>query len=903
MTLIEDPKSVITVAPDRVAGAERALVPYPSGWAERLEREFLPFVTKPGRYVGNEWGVVHKDPAGRLRVCLAFPDAYELGMSYLGTAILGHLINREEDCLAERVFAPWPDAEERLRKVGLPLCSLETFTPLSEFDLVGFSLSYELLYTNVLTMLDLGGVPLHSKGRGEHDPIVVAGGSIVYNPEPMAEFFDLFVIGDGEEIILEMLPHLRLRHEGRISRAETIERLAQLDGVYQPSGYEATYSVDGHFEKIEPRLKGRPLLVKSRQTMELKNEHYPDTPIVPFIEITHDRLAVEIMRGCVRNCRFCQAGYIYLPKRGRTTTDLLRHTLDSLNHSGWDEVTLLSLLSTDFKGLDELAGELADRLTPRRIALSLPSIRPGTFTIEMARKISQVRRTGLTFAPEAGSNRMRRVINKMITDEDMLGNARSAFENGWRQLKLYFMIGLPGERDEDLDAIVDLTRKVLAVGRDAGVRPQIAITISPFSPKSHTPFQWEGQDPIEEIERKHAYLKQAVRRLPVKLKLRDPQVSFLEGVLGRGDRRFAQVIELAWRKGARFDAWREWFNFPLWEAAFAETGLDAGRWSGALDVDRPLAWSHIDKGNITTDFLLRQRERAHEAAGRPKDAPLSREEMPFAVPDDVDSESPTTNAKEQVEVFFPQFVPDEKEGYGRKMKRRIAPSAPVSPTKARIRLRWQKHAPVRFTSHLDCMRAFERAFRRADIPTAYTEGFNPHMRIAFGPPLPLGLVSEDEYLDLQLESVFTDRHFQRLRGCLPRGFEVTGYQPVYNTSQSLVELLNRADYHAVLDYPVRDAHQRVTTFQESPEYLVERKKKSTLSDIKPSVVALSSEHSGEHHEYRFTLKLGEAHAARPVEIISALSGLDLPSSAMALTTRLKLYAARGGRVLSPLDLV
>lgn len=884
--------------------ADDSLLPNAHSIAERVEREFLPHVVKPGRYIGNEWGTIHKEHAGRVRVCLAFPDAYELGMSYLGMAILGNLINQQDDCLAERVFAPWPDAEERLRKTKLPLFSLESFTPLNEFDFVGFSLSYELLYSNVLTMLDLGGIPLRSADRTEDDPIVMAGGSIVYNPEPIAAFFDLFLIGDGEDALMEILPILREKRNGRISRSEAIMQIAKIEGVYHPAGYEVSYDSSGVFEKIEPLLEDRPALVKSRQSLELKNSNYPATPIVPFIEITHDRLSVEIMRGCVRNCRFCQAGYIYLPKRGRTVEDLIRHVVESLNNSGWDEVTLLSLLSTDFNGIERLAGELADRLTPRRISISLPSIRPGTFSIDMAKKIARVRRSGLTFAPEAGSYRMRRVINKMISDEDMIDNARIAFENGWRQIKLYFMIGLPGERDEDLDAIIELTRKVLAAGREAGVRPKINITISPFSPKSHTPFQWESQISIEEINRKHAYLRERVKRLPVRLKLRDPRVSFLEGVLGRSDRRVADVIEIAWRNGARFDAWKEWFNFETWEQAFAEVGIDPHRFSGTLPLDRTLPWTHIDKGNLTTEFLMRQRERAWKAAESSNDQPLGKEEMPFA-PAEPESEAVSEN-EASVETFFPQFAPDENEveetpEFGRRPRRQPQPQAPVSPTRSKIRIRWSKGAPVRFISHLDCLRTMERSIRRADVPIAFTEGFNPHLKLSFGPPLPLGFTSDDEYLDLQTEEVFTDRMFRRLQNSLPRGFKLINYLPVYNTRESLAAMLNRATYRITLEADIPDAALLVKKFLDADEVDVFRPRKQKLVNIRPSVVSLTSEHDDSQHTYTFTLKLGEPGVAKALEVLAAITQAPEDVIASARVTRTQLFVERGGRQFSPIE--
>jgi radical SAM-linked protein len=566
-------------------------------------------------------------------------------------------------------------------------------------------------------------------------------------------------------------------------------------------------------------------------------------------------------------------------------------------------VTLLSLLSTDFSGLDRLAADLADRLTPRRIALSLPSLRPGTLSPELAEKIAQVRRTGLTFAPEAGSNRMRRVINKMISDEDMLENARMAFTHGWRQLKLYFMIGLPGERNEDLDAIIALVKKILAVGREAGVKPQVGITISPFSPKSHTPFQWEAQAPIDTIQAKHAYLREKVRKMPVHLKFRNPHVSFLEGVLGRGDRRFADVIETAWREGARFDAWKEWFDFAHWARAFAAHGLDPEVWARAFDPSRPLPWSHIDKGNLTTEFLLRQRERALAAALRTDDEPLGVEEMPFAAAEAAAPQAAEAPDRAEVETFFPQFAPDEKEAFGRRTRRRkILPTAPVSETRARIRVRWRKEAPVRFISHLDCMRAIERAIRRADLPVAYTEGFNPHMKIAFGPPLPLGFTSNEEYFDLYLESSFRDHLFGRLAASLPGGFAVDAYRPIFTGGQSLSAMLNRAEYLAVCPAPIDDADRMAAHFLKHESVPVTREKNNRTVDIRPSVLGLSTEAADGRQLYRFTLVLGEPNVAKPLEVLRLVSGLSAGDVLTARVRRTRMYAARGGREYSPLDL-
>ncbi len=575
--------------------------------------EFLPLVAKPGRYVGGEVNSVRKDwAASQVRVALAFPDTYEIGMSHLGLKILYHIINAQSSYLAERTFAPWGDMEKQMRERGIPLYSLESFRPVREFDIVGFSLQYEMNYTNVLNMLDLAGIPIFSRERREGDPLVIAGGPCALDPEPMADFIDAFVIGEAEEAILELLESFEDFKRDGGARKDLLDHWARIEGVYIPSLYEAEY--DGEkFRRIAPRLNA-PETVKRIWIKDLETAPFPTDPPVSFIEAVHDRLIVEIMRGCSRGCRFCHAGTAYRPVRERSVEGICRLVEEGLAKTGYDAITLASLSSTDYSEIEKLVGTLTRRLSDRRVSISLPSLRLDSFSIGIAEKIQEVRKSGFTFAPEAATDRLRRVINKDYTEEEMFGSLENALRAGWDVFKLYFMLGLPSETDEDIAAIASLIERIRTMGRKLrGKRFRTNISLSAFVPKPHTPFQWENVVDERNLQDKYSAITSRIRHRDVKISWREPSLCLLEALLSRGDRRTGDAIYGAWKRGARFDGWSSELNMDAWGQAMSECGIDFGRATNFMyGPDDALPWDHIESG-VNKSYLLKELERSRTA--------------------------------------------------------------------------------------------------------------------------------------------------------------------------------------------------------------------------------------------------------------------------------------------------
>ncbi len=585
--------------------------------------DLLDLVEKPARYMGGEMNAVIKDPAGvDFRYVFAFPDTYEVGMSHLGMRILYDLINRMDGVCCERVFSPWTDMADLLRSRGVPLFSLETRTPVGDFDMLGITLQYEMSYSNILELLDLSGIPLHAQERTWADPVVVAGGPCAFNPEPLHCFIDAFSIGDGEENTPEIIRVVRESKREGISREECLRRLARLHGVYVPSLYEARYHEDGTLASFEPRFPDVPRRVVKNLVLDLDRAVYPESLIVPFTEIVHDRVNVEVLRGCTRGCRFCQAGMLYRPVRERSMARILELTEKLLDSTGYEEVTLSSLSTGDYSCLPQLAHELMERYSQRRVSLSLPSLRLDSELKKTLEETQRVRKTSLTYAMEAGTQRLRDVINKGITEEDLMSSVEDAFLNGWSSIKLYFMFGLPTETREDLDGIAQLAAKVVRkyfevpkAQRARGLR--VNCSASCFVPKPFTPFQWEPQDTLEQFRQKQDYLCRIMRIKGVEFNWHTPEVSFLEACFARGDRRLADVLERAWRKGCRFDGWSDCFKFDSWMEAFGECGLDPEFYAcRRRERGELFPWSFIDAG-VTEDYLWREHQRAEAAQVTP----------------------------------------------------------------------------------------------------------------------------------------------------------------------------------------------------------------------------------------------------------------------------------------------
>jgi radical SAM family uncharacterized protein/radical SAM-linked protein len=777
--------------------------------------DYLHRVQRPTRYLGREINAVFKDPrAVSLRVALLFPDLYEVGMSHLGLGLLYGILNREEHLWAERAYAPAPDLEADLRARRRPLTSLESGTPLSRFDLLGVSLQYELGYTNLLNMLDLGGVPLEAANRNASHPVVIGGGPACFNPEPVAPFFDALVVGDGEEVVLEVAALVAAWKASRGARQELWQALEGLDGIYVPALFDMDFDADGLLQAVVPR--GRKSLVAKRLLDDLNRIALPALPLVPSCQIIHDRLNVEISRGCTRGCRYCQAGMIYRPVRERDPAAAQAWINQALAATGFEEVSLLSLSIGDYGPLAGLLPSLMDQLAPSRVAVSLPSMRADTLSPEMMTQIKRVRRTGLTLAPEAATPRLRRVINKNLTEEAILDSASRVFGAGWQLLKLYFMIGLPRETPADREAIAALTRQILA-GAPRGRRPRLNVSLSSFIPKPHTPFQWERQEGLEECRRRLHEVKDKLRQRNMQTKWNSAVQTWLEGVFSRGDRRLAPVLLEAYRRGCRLDAWSDHLRLEPWLAAFRQAGVDPDFYLRERRLDEVLPWDHLHCG-VSREFLLAERDRAAQGLETPDCRQAGCQDCGVC-----DHEA--IALKLQDPLSLPLAPPH--------------PSAPASPAPCRYRLIYAKLEEGRWLGHLELVASLYRSLRRSGLPLSFSAGFHPLPRVSFHDALPVGVESLAEVMDVELaEAVPEAALVATLNRVLPPGVQVLEARRL--SRRQTPPGREGAVYEVASPAPVFAA-QAAAHFLTQAEFLVSRRrpKQEQLLDLRPLVAGLT----------------------------------------------------------------
>jgi radical SAM family uncharacterized protein/radical SAM-linked protein len=739
---------------------------------------FVHKVQKPGRYLGGEFGASVKDwSAVQARICLAFPDVYDIGMSHLGFKILYKILNDDPRTLAERAYTPWVDMQAELRARSLPLLSLESARPLRDFDVVGFSLQFELTYTNVLTMMDLGGIPLRASERGEEDPLVIAGGPTATHPEPISAFIDAIVVGDGEERTTEVaLLWTSLRAAG-VPRAERLVALSRLRGVYVPSLYATREDPDTGFQVVDRALApGAPLPVERSLVADLNDYPFPDDGPVGGPEAIFDRMSIEIARGCTEGCRFCQAGMIYRPVRERDPDAIVKSVVSAITKSGYDEASLTSLSTADYSCIAPLIKKVVAELTPKKVSLGVSSLRAYGLEEDVLDDLQRVRASGVTFAPEAGSQRMRDVINKNVTEEQLMTTAERIFARGWSSMKLYFMIGLPTEEESDVREIVRVGARARDVGRrvkrerKSGGAPKVTVSVSTHVPKPHTPFQWCAMDTSSEVRKKQAWLEEEKRASGgVELKMHDSEVSWLEGVFARGDRALCNVLERAYRAGARFDSWEDQLQLEVWGEAFDAEGIDVARYLGTIPVTARLPWDHISVG-LEDGFLAREYRKALKSrlslpCGKAAGMFIHHTNLDAAVTDarklvcyDCGVACDLGAMREERLVYLTRLGAQTRieakplPAIPEAGKRKGPPPMIVQAEARRYRFGYTKLGPSAFLSHLDLIRALPRAFRRLEVPLFYSSGYHPKPDMVFAPALSLGVSSLCEFVDLKISA-------------------------------------------------------------------------------------------------------------------------------------------------------
>lgn len=825
--------------------------------------DILPLIEQPSRYLGNEANTVRKDPDKvGLRVALAFPDLYEIGTSHFGLQILYSVLNARKDIAAERVFAPGSDLETRLKSAGIPLSSLESGTPLDRFDIIGFSLLYELNFTNILSMLDLSGIPFYSGERDDSHPLVIAGGPCTCNPEPLADFFDAMVVGDGETVVLEIAETFMEWKKSAGDRDSLLKALAKTRGVYVPSFFDAEYREFGGnpgFQIVTPKLPGCP---KVERTIigDLDRAAFPDSPIVPFGKPVHDRLRLEIARGCTRGCRFCQAGMIYRPVRERSVETLLALSDESLASTGYGDISLLSLSTGDYGCIADLMEKLMIRCEPDRVGVSLPSFRAGTLTPGLMELIRKVRKTGFTIAPEAGSRRLRDIINKNVSREDIIHTVESAFALGWQVIKLYFMIGLPFETEDDLEESVSLVRELRKIKGPKGRKGKINVSVGTFIPKSHTPFQWVSQLSLEASAEKIEWLKRKLDMPGIQLKWQNPKMSLIEGLYARGDRRLSGLTVAAYKNGCRFDGWSDQFRYEVWEKSFDETQTDVDFYTvRERDAGEPLPWDHIDM-KVDKAFLKAEWNKA--AVGEPTSDCRDGDCNACGVCD--------------FETVAPRVFKTETKPNGK-----VPGSGRTSRTTGYKTLRfcYSKQGLAKYFGHLEMVRIFIRAIKRAGIPVRFSEGFHPMPKIAFGDPLPIGMESLGEFFHITVPAhIRASESMRQLNEQLPDGLKILDC--MIAPSKSPKPPAGATDYLIALKKDVFD-EQAIRDFKDRGEFVLEkinRKGKLRKIDLKRAVLKIEPIPPG---RLRLQLRSEPGNTVRPHDAIREIFGMPEESIKLA----------------------